>query len=124
MAETPSSASTVSHAGLLSRSERPITGAMSIDEQEQSLGKAVHAIKKKIEERNQLRKHVQFFVDAFGKILACYKQENRSNEELAMLLKQLPQDNPTVSTFLALIEAESDLACLQRTLGLTIKEAQ
>ncbi len=97
---------------------------MGIDEQEQSQGKTVLAIKEKIEERNDLRKQVEFFVDAFGKILACYKQENRSNEDLAMLLKRLPQDNPIVATFCALIEAESDLACLQRTLGLTIKEAQ
>lgn len=97
---------------------------MSIDEQEQSLGKAVLAIKKKIEKRKQLQEQVESFIETFGKVSTCYRQDNRSNDELTLLLKQFPQENPIVATFHALIEVESDLSCLQHTLGLTIKEAQ
>lgn len=96
---------------------------MNTDEQAQNLGKVVLAIKEKLEERTRLRASVRSFITEFQQVVKLYDQDNRNSEQLKQLLTRLEQqDEAPITTFRTLIEMELDLACLQRTLGLPLKD--
>ncbi len=102
--------------------ERVESRGMSTDEQERHLGKVVLAIKEKQEERARLRSRVRTFITGFEEATALYNRENRNNEALKQLLIRLEQEEAPITTFRTLIETELDLACLQRTLGLSLND--
>lgn len=83
------------------------------------LGQAVLRIREKETERRCLQRRADDLTQALGKILALHSQ-NKHDDELMMLLKQLPDDHDIARVLLDLIGVEQEIESLRRTVDIDL----